>query len=47
MNCNYPVVEISESIEPNDNNLELIAIARYTFSKIFQPELKQFFALPH
>ena len=46
MNFKYPVVETSESIESNDNNLELIAIA-YTFSKTFQPELKQLFALPH
>ena len=29
-----PVVEISESIEPNDTNLEVNAIG-YTFSKIF------------
>ena len=27
MNFNCPVVETSESIEPNDNNLELNAIA--------------------
>ena len=33
MNFNCPVVETSESIEPNDNNLELNAIA-YTFFKI-------------
>ena len=33
MNFNCPVAETSESIEPNDNNLELNAIA-YTFSKI-------------
>ena len=33
MNFNCPVAETSESIEPNDNNLELSAIA-YTFSKI-------------
>ena len=39
MNFDYPVFETSESIEPNDNDLELNAIA-YTFSKIFQPELK-------
>ena len=45
MNSNYPVVETSESIEPNDNDLELNAIA-YTFSNIFQPELKQLFARP-
>ena len=46
MKFKYPVVETSESIEPNDNDLELNAIA-YTFSKIFQPELKQLFARPH
>ena len=34
MNFNCPVAETSESIEPNDNNLELNAIAFYTFSKI-------------
>ena len=33
MNFNCPVVETSESIEPNDNNWELNAIT-YTFSKI-------------
>ena len=33
MNFNCPVAETSESIEPNDNNLELNAIA-YIFSKI-------------
>ena len=33
MNFNCPVAETSERIEPNDNNLELNAIA-YTFSKI-------------
>ena len=33
MNVNCPVAETSESIEPNDNDLELNAIA-YTFSKI-------------
>ena len=33
MNSNCPVAETSESIEPNDNNLELNAIS-YTFSKI-------------
>ena len=33
MNFNCPVAETSESIEPNDNNLKLNAIA-YTFSKI-------------
>ena len=33
MNFNCPVAETSESIEPNDNNLELNAIA-YTISKI-------------
>ena len=31
---NAPVVETSESIEPNDNNLKLHAIG-YIFSKIF------------
>ena len=46
MNFNYPVVETSDSIEPNDNDLELNAIA-YTFSKIFQPGFKQLFARPH
>ena len=46
MNFNYPVVETSESIKPNDNDLELNATA-YTFSKIFQTELKQLFAQPH
>ena len=45
MNFNYLVVETSESIEPNDNYLELNAIA-YTFSKIFQPELKQLLVRP-
>ena len=30
------------NIQPNDNNLELNTITS-TFSKIFQPELKQFF----
>ena len=34
MNFNCPIAETSESIEPNDNNLELNAIALYTFSKI-------------
>ena len=34
MNFSYPGVETSESIEPNDNNLEVNAIG-YTFSKIF------------
>ena len=38
MNLKYPVLETSESIEPNDNDFELNAIS-YTFSKIFQPEL--------
>ena len=33
MNFNCPVAETNESIEPNDNSLELNAIA-YTFSKI-------------
>ena len=33
MNLNCPVAETSSSIEPNDNNLELNAIA-YTSSKI-------------
>ena len=33
MNFNCPVAETSEGIEPNDNNLELNAIA-YIFSKI-------------
>ena len=33
MNFNCPIAETSKSIEPNDNNLELNAIA-YTFSKI-------------
>ena len=33
MNVNCPVAETSESIEPNDNDLQLNAIA-YTFSKI-------------
>ena len=33
MKFNCPVAETSENIEPNDNNLELNAIA-YTFSKI-------------
>ena len=46
MNFKYPAVKSSESIEPNDNDLELNAIA-YTFSKIFQTELKQLFARPH
>ena len=46
MNFNYPVVETSESIKPNDNDLELKAIS-YTFPRIFQPELKQLFALPY
>ena len=47
INFNYPVVETSESIEPNDNDLELNAIA-YTFLRSSgQPEFKQFFARPH
>ena len=33
INFNCPIAETSSSIEPNDNNLELNAIA-YTFSKI-------------
>ena len=33
MNFNCPIAGTSESCEPNDNNLELNAIA-YTFSKI-------------
>ena len=41
INFNCTVVETSESTEPSNNALELNAIA-YTFSKIFQPELKQF-----
>ena len=41
MNFICPVIETSKSIEPNDNDLELNTIA-YTFSKIFQPEIKQF-----
>ena len=41
MNFNCPIVETSESTEPSDNYLVLNAIA-YIFSKIFQPELKQF-----
>ena len=41
INFNCAVVETSESTEPSNNALELNAIA-YTFSKIFQPELKQF-----
>ena len=41
MNFDCPVTEPSESIEPNINDLELNAIA-YSFSKIFEPELKQF-----
>ena len=40
MNFDCPVVETCESIEPNVEDLELNAIA-YTFSKIFEPELKQ------
>ena len=47
MNFNYPVVETSESIEPNDNDLELNAIA-YTFLRSSgQPEFKQLFARLH
>ena len=34
MNFDFLVVETSESIESNDNNLELNVMA-YTFSKIF------------
>ena len=34
MNFHSPVVETSESIEPNDANVEVNAIG-YTFSKIF------------
>ena len=41
INFNCAVIETSVSIEPSNNALELNAIA-YTFSKIFQPELKQF-----
>ena len=41
MNFDCPVVETCESIEPNVEDLELNAIA-YTFSNIFEPELKQF-----
>ena len=41
MNFDCPVAETSESIEPNVSDLELNAIA-YSFSKIFEPELKQF-----
>ena len=41
MNFNCPIVETGEGIEPSDNYLVLNAIA-YIFSKIFQPELKQF-----
>ena len=45
MNFNYPVVETSESIEPNDNDLNAIA---YTFLRSSgQPEFKQLFARPH
>ena len=33
MNFNYPVAKTGESVEPNDNNLELNAIS-HTFSKI-------------
>ena len=33
MNFNCPVTETSSNLEPNDNNVELNAIA-YTFSKI-------------
>ena len=32
-----PVIVTSESIEPNDNDLELNAVA-YAFSEIFHPE---------
>ena len=45
MNLKYPVLETSESIEPNDNDFELNAIS-YTFSKIFQPELNNCFLSP-
>ena len=38
INFNFPRRWTSESIEPNDNDLELKAIG-YTFSKIFQPEM--------
>ena len=41
MNFDCRVAETGESIEPNVNDLELNAIA-YSFSKIFEPELKQF-----
>ena len=41
MKFNCPVIEASKSIETNNNDLEVNAIA-YTFSKIFQAELKQF-----
>ena len=41
MNFDCPVAETSESIEPNVNDVELNAIA-YSFSNIFEPELKQF-----
>ena len=41
MNFDCPVAETSESIEPNVDVLELNAIA-YSFSKIFEPEFKQF-----
>ena len=45
MNFNYPVVETSDSIEPNDNDLNAIA---YTFLRSSgQPEFKQLFARPH
>ena len=40
MNFICPVIETSRSIEPNDNDFDLNTIA-YTFSKIFQPEIKQ------
>ena len=35
------VAETSEGIDPNVNDVELNAIA-YSFSNIFEPELKQF-----
>ena len=41
MNFDCPVAETSESIEPSVNDVELNAIA-YSFSNIFEPELKQF-----
>ena len=41
MNFDCPVAEISEGIEPNVKDVQLNAIA-YSFSNIFEPELKQF-----